>query len=83
MSGPWDDKTPKTPYRMFWCGQWRPVLEMYDGANMPTTMPGRAAKVVLFAWTADGEGQMVVTSCGPADIFTNHGHTTEEWEVVH
>ena len=83
MSDPFADKTPKTPYRMLWSGQWRPVLEMYDANNIPTTLPVRAAKVVLFAWAADGEGQMVVTSCGPADVLTNHDHVTQDWEMVH
>lgn len=84
MSGPWDDRTPKTQYRMFWSGKWRPVLAMYDAGNQPTTSPVRAVKVVLFAWKLDGEGEMVGTVCGPADIFTNHGFAPANgWEVVH
>ena len=80
MTGPWDDKTPKTKYQMLWCGQWRPVLHMYDMGNTPTTMPGRAAKVVLFAGTSDGEEEIVVVGCGPADIFQTPGYTTTDWD---
>ncbi len=82
MSEPFADKTPDTLYRMLWGGEWRPVLEMYDGGNVPTTLPVRAARVVLFVWTKDGKGQMVVTSCGPADVMTNHEHTTKNWETT-
>lgn len=81
MSGPWDDRTPKTRYRMFWCGQWRPVLSMYDATNTPTTVPGRAAKVVLYA-ESDG-GTMVAVGCGPADITARPDHICTKWEAVH
>lgn len=83
MTGPWDDRTPKAKYRMLWGGAWRPVLSMFDSSNTPTTSPGRAVKAVLFAWTSSGEGQMVVASCGPADIMTTPDHRTTEWEEVH
>lgn len=79
MSGPWDDKTPDTKYQMLWCGRWRPVINMFDMSNTPTTMPGRAAKVVLFV----GEDDVIVTGCGPADIMTRSDHITKDWEKVH
>lgn len=83
MSGPWDDPTPKTRYQMLWGGQWRPVMSMYDAGNVPTTVPGRAAKAVLYAETASGEGQMVVVGTGPADIMARPGHICQTWEAVH
>lgn len=80
MPGPWDDKTPDTKYRMLWAGKWRPVLHMYDANNIPTTLPGRAAKVVLYAATPDGEAEMVGVGCGPADVMETPGHVTQQWD---
>lgn len=82
MSGPWDDKTPNTQYRMLWGGEWRPVLNMYDASGTPTTLPGHATGVVLYAPSGD-RGPFVATSCGPADVLTNPDHVTTEWEMVH
>lgn len=82
MSGPWDDKTPNTKYQMLWGGQWRPVISMYDMSNTPTTMPGRAAKVVLWVGNDPDDECFHVTGCGPADIYATPGHVTQDWEEV-
>ena len=79
MASPWDDTTPDTKYRMLWCGKWRPVLHMYDAGNTPTTLPGRAAKVVLYTGTSNDE-EYVAVACGPADITETPGHVTQKWD---
>jgi hypothetical protein len=79
--GPWDDRTPKTRWRMMWGGAWCPVLRMIDMNNTPTTLPLRAVKVVLYA-EKEGEPSMVAVPCGPADVLTNPDHVTTDWELI-
>jgi len=79
--GFWDDKTPKTRYRMLWAGAWRPVLNMIDAGNTPTTLPLRAVKAILYA-EKQGDGNMVVVPVGPADIFDNPNYVTKKWDPV-
>jgi hypothetical protein len=81
--GPWDDKAPTTRWRMLWGGQWRPVVNMFDGSNTPTTLPIRAAKVVLYAEERDGTPALVATLCGPADIMENPDHMIKHWDPTH
>lgn len=80
--GPWDDRTPKTKYRMMWGGSWRPVLQMFDAGHVETTLPLRAVQTILYA-EKGGEGSLVVTACGPADILITPGYRTADWDVVY
>jgi hypothetical protein len=81
--GPWDDRTPNTRWRMLCAGAWRPVLQMFDASNTPTTLPLRAVKAVLYVEQRDGGTGMAAVACGPADIMENPAHEIKHWDPTH
>lgn len=80
--GPWDDLTPNTRWRMLCVGAWRPVLNMFDASNTPTTLPGRAVKAVLYIEQRNGDAGMAAVACGPAEIFSNPDFVVKTWDPV-
>ena len=63
---------------MMWKGEWRPVLNMIDASNTPTTLPVRAAKAVLYV----AHRHLVAVPVGPADILENADYRTSAWETI-
>jgi len=70
---------PKMKYRMFWRGEWRPVMRMYDAQNKPTTLALRAAKAILYLTPTTG----AIVAAGPADILENADYRTSDWDTVY
>jgi hypothetical protein len=80
MVDDWRKPPPKTKYRMFWAGEWRPVLHMLDANNVPTTLVIRATRAVLFM----KHGRLVAVTVGPSDnLMENADYRTSEWEMEH
>jgi hypothetical protein len=79
---PWADRTPSTRWRMLWGGKWRPVLNMFDSSNVPTTLPTRAVKAVLYAELPDGTPSMVAVMTEPGDILSSTDFTPRHWDPV-
>jgi hypothetical protein len=73
---------PNTRWRMLCVGKWRPVLTMFDGGNVPTTLPQRAVKAVLYIEQRNGEAGVAAVSCGPAEIFSNPAYVAKDWDQV-
>ena len=74
----WRKPPPKTKYRMFWSGEWRPVIRMVDANNVATTLVLRAVKAVLFV----SHDHYVAVAVGSADILENDDYRTSDWETI-
>jgi hypothetical protein len=77
MIDDWRMPPPKTKYRMFWRGEWRPVMRMYDANNSSTTVVIRVSKAILYM--AHDTGVLVLA--GPGEVMENADYRTSEWET--
>lgn len=77
-----DIKGPMTKYKMMWGGEWRPVVNMLDPNNRPTTMPLRATRAVVFVHEGPG---YEATVCTVAEIFEREDRepAQTEWEPTY
>jgi hypothetical protein len=81
---PWgggcDVAGPDTRYQMLWHGAWRPVVNMLDTNNVPTTLTIRCAKAVLFV----GLDYWVAVAVSPGDIVERFDRDPKRrrWETV-
>lgn len=71
---------PDSKYMMQWMGVWRPVMNMFDHRNVPTTLALRACKAVLYV----SEDYWVATRCDPGEIVERPGRSPNdrEWEPL-
>ena len=79
MSDDWRTPPTKTKYHMLWAGEWRPVLQMFDASNTPTTLAVRAGRAVLYV----SHGRAIVVAVHPADILEDEDYRTSVWEMDH
>jgi hypothetical protein len=65
---------------MQWRGAWRPVTNMWDQNNIPTTMAVRAVKVVLFLT----KGEWVACAVAPGEVVERFDRdpNARVWEYI-
>lgn len=74
---------PDTKYMMMWCGKWRPVVQMMDGQNAPTTLALRASKVVLWCNELPDNGWVAVAvSSGEIVERFDRDPKLRDWEPL-
>jgi hypothetical protein len=73
----WRNPPPKTKYRMFYAGEWRPVIQMLDANNVPTTLVLRAARAALYV----SHDNLVAVAVGTADLMENDDYRTSSWDT--
>lgn len=75
-----DSMSVDSKYKMMWRSEWRPVVEMYDGNNIPTTLALRAVKAVLFVTPT----YWVSTYVHPGEIVArfNRDPNAVDWEYI-
>lgn len=71
---------PDSKYMMQWGGAWRPVVNMFDYSNAPTTLALRAAKAVLYV----SDTCWIVCLVSPGDIVErpDRDPSEREWEYI-
>ena len=74
---------PDSKYMMQWCGRWRPVLNMYDGNNTPTTNVLRVTKVVLWCNEPPDYG-FVGCIASPGDLVErmDRNPNARKWDFI-
>ncbi len=72
---------PDTRYMMQWRGKWRPVVNMFDAQNVPTTLAMRCVKAVLFV----SFDYWVATLVAPGEIVEryNRDPRAQRWDMIH
>jgi hypothetical protein len=71
---------PDTKYMMQWGGEWRPVTNMFDHMNMPTTMAMRAVKAVLYV----SDDVWIAVAVSPGEIIerAERDPKLRQWEAL-
>lgn len=77
MDNDWRHPPPRTRYRMFWNGAWRPVVLMHDAHGAATTFAHQAVAAVLFVGPDQG---VVMPVGGGAVLLENPDYRTSAWE---
>lgn len=75
---------PDTKYQMQWGGAWRPVVQMVDYNNTPTTLAMRAVKAVLWCHEPPDCGCYVPTVVSPGDLVERFDRdpNEREWDFI-
>lgn len=71
---------PDTKYQMMWRNEWRPVTNMWDIFNDPTTLAARCVKAVLYI--NDDEWVVLLTSPGEIIERFDRDPYLREWETL-